>query len=226
MIFRKKKIPAIKSHLANNGSNIINSKNQEAKYLIKFLFILLTDKQFGENKKEKRKLDNDVAVFELICFAYSRLIEYINSNHSDKKIIEKYGSLRFENIDENNREIDVLELIEVMIEGLHKHLLNWENVKEKIRNRVNFYYENKGNLQYIHQVLQYVVYISPEQIVPQDNLTENFNILDLSIETSLKFSVNMMSFEKSYFPLIYKEMDQYFIENINSGYSIPYWLKK
>nr|BFF38678.1 hypothetical protein BACY1_04830 [Tenacibaculum mesophilum] len=221
MFFKRKKLPAMKEHLINKGQYVIEeSENQFAVFYTKFIFIILNEKLFGQTKKEKIKLDNDISVFELLSYSFSRLYLYLEYNFPNRVVLPFHKAYDIDRKGLNSRPThDLINVFEKVTESLLKDYLNWENTFEKMQNRIGFYLEHEPNIRYHHQVLESAIENSIKLKEPTNDILENWNPINGNIEKSLFFSTNIVEFEKAYLSLAFKETDIFFNQDKSVGFA-------
>lgn len=222
-MFFRKKIPFLKQHLIDNAEDIINnSKIPNSVFFTKLLLVALNKPLFGKKRKEIRKLDNDISVFEFLCYIYSKVFSHIEKNYQEYLIPSEDQIVMREYLGEKiTRKFDFFTLNCGIIKHFHNKYTDWENVDNMVENRIEFYMKKSENIfdfKYSKDILKSVVYSSPERKSPYINIEDSYDILKSSIDENLYFTVSLNSFEKSMMPLIYKEIKTVFENSPEIGF--------
>ena len=236
MFFRKKKkLPFLKIHLNEKAADIIdNAKNPISVFFTEFLFVLVYKPRLGNSKKEKRELYNDVAIFELIVFSFSKIARYLLNVYPhlklpmielilmNKKKLELQMKIEGKPIsDLKYRHKDFLLFNVSLIEHFHKKYKYWDDSMVMINERMNFYLSNTENQEYCNRTFYSLINNSikvdkPIRIKELNNINRDTE----GVDEFLQFSINIMAFETTMQKLIFNRVDEFFENNDEFGFRI------
>jgi hypothetical protein len=235
MLFsKKKKLPFLKIHLDKKGDEVVNNAtNPVAVFFTEFLFILVHKPRLGNSKKEKKVLYNDVAIFELIVFSFSKIVKYLLNVYPhlklpmieiillNKKRLE--SQMLFEGkplSDLKYKHKDFLTFNINFIEYFHKEYKNWEDSLVMINERMNLYLTNAENQEYCNSIFHSLI-INSTKVNKPIRLSDlnNFNKA-IGSDDFLKFTINIMAFESTMLKLVFDRIDDFFENNQEYGFRI------
>jgi len=220
MFFKKRKEPEIKKFLKQKAFDVYNNKDSKkfSILFLKMLILILRKPVFGKNKKEKKKLDNDITSFELICYSLARIALYLDNKHKDRKFLPRMERYQKQAHGEKVRNLDFISITIKILSDLYKDILNW-NVSNKIENRLKFYLSNHNDPLITHHYLYLIVYNSVEQTEPiRDIKFANFILTDE--ENMIFFATNLLEFENNSLLYVYEFIDDYLMSNEEMGFEI------
>ena len=188
MIFKKKKNPVLKNYIINNEKRII--KNH--KHVLTVFYLLLCqavakNKEFGQTKKEKTELYNDVSIFELTSYVLHNLIQYCLKNHSDKTLMYSVSASQ-------KRRFDLFELLKQFHTDSQKEKKGWNDLSKLYDNRIRFY-DNVQNIELKHRIFFTAIKKSTEFDKPIDKIKEiDYNPTDIGITEFLNLSIQLKEY--------------------------------
>jgi len=221
MFFKKRPKPKLKQHLIDKSELVINGNGHPiAKLYTKFLLIILNEPRFGNKKKEKLRLDNNISAFELIAYSFAKLISYLEYNETDKKRPSVHQLYSMDKADaEKARKQDLIMLFKSLNKKLHDDYLDWENIEDLTNNRIEFYLSSFNNPKFVYETLKAIVENSSEIHKPINDISAIQNNMNISSASeSLLFTANMVGFDKDILTLAFKIISEFMEENTEYGF--------
>ena len=219
----KNKKPIIQQFLNREKREIMrqNSMNMSV-YIYLFYLGITLSKRFGKSRREKKKLFNDISIFELSLYVFAYVSLYMEENYPEKKII--IDLIDISDIDELVRfyKKDVLNNLHETLSDLYINELEMDISTEMVDSRISFWRKQiqENNYELIGSILYSAIYNSPIRSTPTENVDENYNPLNVDMSSLVEFNISLVAFNIGMLEVFYEQVDSVFKDNPRFHYTI------
>ena len=219
----KNKKPIIQQFLNREKREIMRQKSMNMSVYIYLFYLGITlSKRFGKSRREKKKLFNDISIFELSLYVFAYVSLYMEENYPEKKII--IDLIDISDIDELVRcyKKDVLNNLHETLSDLYINELEMDISTEMVDSRISFWRKQiqENNYELIGSILYSAIYNSPIRSTPTENVDENYNPLNVNMSSLVEFNISLVAFNIGMLEVFYEQVDSVFKDNPRFHYTI------
>lgn len=213
---RRKKLPVIKQVVLARESFFKQKKAFDTSlFYYSFFFGLTFKSYFGRTRKERKKLFNDIAIFELACLVIAKIIERFNSNSSELRSQNADRKVPLEVFYNEPIEVEnkVIPNLIIFLEEIYRKEKNWDKLMQKIDGRIKFWLQNFNDPNFYYSILSSAIINSIQINQPNENVDDSYNPIELDIDEVMDCSIDIKAFESALLPLFYKNIEDFLNQN-------------